>query len=98
VGSKHYAFIPEETLLHPEYRKLRATSRLLFVYMANRRAGADTWFSYSYTQIRKDSRLTYNTIAGGIRELETPGFIEHKHGGLEVNHNMFFIPKHWLEL
>lgn len=94
---RHYAFIPEATLLSDKYKRLRPHARLLYVYMAWKRHGADEWFTYSYKEIRKDTRYKFDTIASCIRQLVVEGLIEYEHGGLEVNRNVYYMEPSWLE-
>ena len=97
MSNEHYAFIPEHTIQDPSFRKLRPNSRLLFVYLVAKSKGYSEAFSYSYKEIRKDSRMGYQTISACIKELAKEGFIEYKHGGLELNYNNYTIPAYWLE-
>lgn len=95
---KHYAFIPKSTLVSDQFRLLKKNARLLYVYMIAKRAGRDEPFTYSYKEMRKDGGFRYETIADCIRDLEKAGLLEYEHGGLELNHNHYYIDKSWLEL
>lgn len=97
-ADRHYAFIPKTTLHSDKYKELTTHAKLLYVFMACQRKGQDEWFTYSYTEIRKDTGYKYNTIADCIRKLSAKGFIEYKHGGLEVNNNIYYMEPSWLEL
>lgn len=95
--TEHYVFIPESTLLYEPFKALRVHSRLLYSYLILRRAGNnDDWFSYSYKEIRQDSGYRFEMIAKGIKELSLIGFIEYRHGGLELNHNLYYLTPSWL--
>ncbi len=91
-----FVFLPEHTLLAEEYKGLKRGSKILFIYLVLRRRGQDEEFTYSYKEIRADTGQTYNTISQGIKELEKEGMLKYKHGGLEVNHNIYYIPPDWL--
>lgn len=94
---EHYAFIPESTLISDKFKSLRPHARLLYIYMAWKRHGIDEPFTYSYKEIRKDTGYKFDTIARSIRQLAAVGFIEYKHGGLEVNKNIYYMVLAWLE-
>ena len=86
---EHYVFIPSHTVLSEEYKSLTPHTRQLYTYLILRRAGKDEWFSYSYTEIHEDSGYADKTITASIRALAREGFMKCKHGGLELNHNIF---------
>ena len=65
--------------------------------MIVRREGKDAWFSYSYREIGKDAGFRPKTIASSIRQLSDAGFIEYKHGGLELNHNTYYLDPEYLK-
>ena len=96
--SRHFAFLPRSTLTDPLFKALKKSTRLLYAYMVARRAGVDDWFAYSYADIRVDSGYRFESIADGIRELSAGGFLEYKHGGVELNHNRYKLESSWLEL
>lgn len=98
TNEKHYAFIPRTTLTHEKYRALKKNARLLYIYMAAKRAGIDDWFSYSYKEIRADSGYRYATISDSIRRLSIAEFLKYEHGGLELNHNRYYLEPSWLEI
>ena len=90
-NNRHFVFIPKVTLVSDEFKALKKHSRLLYVYMVARRAGVDDWFSYSYKEMRQDSGYRYGTISGCIKELSQAGLVQYKHGGLELNHNIYYL-------
>jgi len=94
--TEHYVYIPESTMLHDKYKALKPHTKLLYSYLILRRAGRDDWFSYSYKEIRTDSALRFEMIAVGVKQLSKGGFIEYQHGGLELNHNMYYLDPAWL--
>ncbi len=98
TNKRHYAFIPETTLLSDEFKALKPHARLLYAYMGCKRAGKDEWFTYPYKEIRQDTGYKFNTIASCIRQLKARGFMQYKHGGLEVNSNNYYLEPSWLEL
>ncbi len=98
MSKQHYAFIPKTTLVSKQYKSLKKNARLLYVYIEAKRAGRDEPFTYSYKEMREDGGFRYETIAACIRDLEKVGLLEYEHGGLELNHNHYYIEKSWLEL
>lgn len=97
-NQKHYAFIPKTTLVSKQYKSMKKNTRLLYVYMVARRAGRDEHFPYSYKEMREEGGFRYEMIADAIRELRAGGFLEYEHGGLELNHNNYYLDPAWLEL
>lgn len=91
-----YVYIPGSTVLSKEYKSLTPHTRQLYSYLILRWGGKEEWFSYSYKEIHDDSGYADMTIARGIRALAEVGFIEYKHGGLELNHNMYRLEQSWL--
>jgi len=70
----------------------------LFIYLAVRRKGKDASFAYSYREILRDSGMVFRTISRGIKQLAKAGFIEYEHGGLMLNHNIYYIDPGWLDV
>ncbi len=95
TNERHYAFIQRTTLSHKKYKAMKKNARLLYIYMAAKRAGIDDWFSYSYKEIRADSGYRYETISDSIRGLSAAEFLKYKHGGLELNHNSYYLDPKW---
>ena len=95
---RHFALIPETTLLSSKFKQLRQSSKLLYFYMANRRAGYDKEFTYSYTDMREDTGMKEETITKCIRQLAQVEFLEYTHGGLEQSGNVYYLYPKWLEL
>jgi len=95
-SKEHYVYIPESTMLHEKFKAIKPHARLLYAYLILKRAGLDGWFSYSYKEIRKDAGFKYETIASGIRQLSEGAFLEYQHGGLETNHNWYYLEPSWL--
>lgn len=98
IDKRHFALIPETTLFSEEFQRLTTHAKLLYVFMACKRAGKDEEFKYSYKDMRKDTGYKFNTIARCIRQLTAEGFMKYEHGGLEVSNNIYYLYPHWLEL
>lgn len=94
---EHYVFIPKSTLFHKKYQGLCPHAKVLYNYLIVRRHGKDEWFSYSYKEIKKDSGLWNDMIAKSVKQLVAATFMEYKHGGLELNHNIYYLEPSWLE-
>lgn len=95
---RHFAVIPDTTILSSTFKKLSQSGKLLFIYMAVRRANIDKPFKYSYKEIRHDSGMKYNSISKGIREMERLGMLKITHGGLEQRGNVYEIDGGWFSL
>ena len=93
----HFAVIHDSTILSDTYKKLSQSGKLLFIYMAVKRAHAEKPFKYSYNEIRYDSGMTYNTISKGIKEMVSLNMLSVTHGGLEQNGNVYEIEGSWFE-
>lgn len=96
MSDQRYAFIPRSTLVSERYKSLKKSSRLLYAYLIAERAGRDARFPYSYKDMRKDSGYRYEILAICIKELEQAGFLDYEHGGLELNHNNYYLEPSWL--
>jgi len=94
---EHYVYIPKSTLFHDKYKGLCQHAKVLYNYLIVRRHGRDDWFSYSYKEIKKDSGLRNDMIAKSIKQLAAVKFMEYEHGGLELNHNMYYLEPSWLK-
>lgn len=94
---KPYVFIPGTTVLSDQYKSLTPHARQLYSYLILKWGGGEGEFSYSYREIRRDSGYADKTITKGIRALAKAGFIEYKHGGLELNHNIYQLDMDWLK-
>ena len=98
MAKGHFAFIPEDTLLSENYKKLCVHAKALYPYMVARRAGVDLEFDYPYEDIRQDTGFRYEMIRKSIGDLEAAGLLEYRHGGLERNRNMYRLVDSWLHL
>jgi len=98
VSDRYYAFIPQTTVNSKELNSIPATARWIYVVMVAERHGLDAPFEIPYTEIRRITGFSKPTISQAITELETIGFLEYEHGGLECNPNVYDLDAGWLML
>lgn len=84
-------------MISERYKDLSPHAKTLYNYLILKRAGRNKSFAYSYKDIREDTGLTNDMIAKGNRELVDGKFMRYRHGGLEVNQNVYYLYPRWLK-